>query len=177
MPLLCISTEIKSQEDKSTADHDIILEESLEGSDLKWYTGGELWDFLTVWRHYQSMDKIILNFSTAERSQICQLLYLAPYRVAQKGKPGLLVCVADWFSVFDKTWGDMEERQPLPTLRTCLTSNFVVLDVKKKKQQKNHQTKKQPPTSKKRPQQGWNHSWWKRSLQFQVVAGSWWLQN
>lgn len=58
MPLLCISTEIKSQEDKSTADHDIILEESLEGSDLKWYTGSELWDFLTVWRHNQFMDKI-----------------------------------------------------------------------------------------------------------------------
>lgn len=35
MPLLCISTEIKSQEDKSTAGQDIILEESLEGSDLK----------------------------------------------------------------------------------------------------------------------------------------------
>lgn len=35
MPLLCISTEIKSKEDKSTAGHDIFLEDSLEGSNLK----------------------------------------------------------------------------------------------------------------------------------------------
>lgn len=46
--LLYIRMEIKSQEDESTAGHDIILEESLEGSNLKQYTGSELWDFLTV---------------------------------------------------------------------------------------------------------------------------------
>jgi len=47
-PLLCICTEIKSQEDKSTAGHDIRLKEPLEGSNLKRCTGSKLWDFLTV---------------------------------------------------------------------------------------------------------------------------------
>lgn len=35
VPLLCISIEVKSQQDQSTAGHDIILQESLEASDLK----------------------------------------------------------------------------------------------------------------------------------------------
>lgn len=48
MPLLCMSTEIKSQEDESTAGQDMTLEESLGGSDLKWRRGRELWDSLAV---------------------------------------------------------------------------------------------------------------------------------
>lgn len=47
MPLLCMSTEIKSQEDKSTAGYDIILEASFRRIESE-MIHSELWDSVTV---------------------------------------------------------------------------------------------------------------------------------
>lgn len=48
MPLLCMSTEMKRQQDESTAGQDLTLEESGGGSDLRGHRGRELWDSSAV---------------------------------------------------------------------------------------------------------------------------------